>query len=187
MTTMSDLTFRIATPSDVSSLVALVQSAYRGEDSRAGWTTEADLVSGDRIDVAGVLAKITAPNGLVLMAFDSSTSSLLACCEVLRTPEPSRSAYLGLFSVNPKLQNGGIGRKVLAEAERRAKDQLGAVQMEMSVLWMRNELIAWYERRGYKVIPGETKPFPYEHLPATARTGAQRQDLYFKVLMKDLV
>lgn len=184
---MNDLTFRIATSSDVSSLVALVQSAYRGESSRAGWTTEVDLVNGDRIDEPGVLAKISEPNGLILMAFDSSTSTLLACCEVLRNPEPSESAYLGLFSVNPRLQNGGIGRKVLAEAERRAKEQMGVNKMEMSVLWMRNELIAWYERRGYRVIHGETKPFPYEHLPPNARTGTQRQDLYFKVLRKDLI
>lgn len=183
---MNNLIFRKAIPSDVPSVLALVRSAYRGESSRNGWTTEADLVADDRIDEAGLLAKVNQPGGQVLLTFDASTLALLACCEILRNPEPSESAYFGLFAVNPKLQNGGIGRKVMVEAERCAKDELGANVMEMQVLWMRGELIAWYERRGYSVVEGETKPFPYEHL-VNARAGESRKDLYFKILRKQLV
>lgn len=182
---MTDLAFRKATPSDVPSLLNLVRSAYRGDASRAGWTTEADLVTDDRIDEDGLLKKINEPNGQVLVARAADTDGeLLACCEILRQPEPAKVAYLGLFSVNPALQNGGIGKKVLAEAETYARDDMGASVMEMQVLWMRRELIAYYERRGYKVTEGETRPFPYEHL-VNPKPGL-RQDLYFVVMRKTL-
>lgn len=198
----SNLAFRKATPSDVPSLLKLVRSAYRGDASRAGWTTEADLVSDDRIDEIGLLKKINEPNGKVLLAAATSSTTdtadheegLLACCEIVTRVQPTTvgeqpdqpsHAYLGLFSVNPTLQNGGIGRQVLAEAERCARDEMGAVVMEMHVLWMRRELIAYYERRGYVVVEGETVPFPYAHV-VNPRVG-MRQDLYFVVMRKALV
>lgn len=192
----SPLTFRKATPADVPALLALVKSAYRGEDSRQGWTTEADLVADERIDEAGLLTKITAPGGAVLLATTTTTTTntaapgpgaaetLLACCEVLRHPAPSDLSYFGLFAVSPRLQNGGIGRKMLAEAERFAREQMGAARMEMTVVWLREELIAWYVRRGYVVVEGEKRPFPYESL---VNGKALRDDLYFIVLRKDLV
>lgn len=196
---MTDLSFRKATPADVPSVLALVRSAYRGDASRTGWTTEADLVTDDRIDENGLLQKINEPNGQVLVARAASSSGAdtedtlpplpppppLACCEILRHPEPAKVAYLGLFSVVPALQNGGIGKKVLAEAERWAREEMGAEVMEMQVLWMRRELIAYYERRGYRVIEGETRPFPFAHM-VNPRPG-MRQDLYFVVLRKALV
>lgn len=193
---MTDLSFRKATPADVLSVLALVRSAYRGDASRAGWTTEADLVTDDRIDENGLLQKINEPNGKILVARAASSSSantqedappppLLACCEILRHPEPAKVAYLGLFSVSPTLQNGGIGKRVLAEAERWAREEMGAEVMEMQVLWMRRELIAYYERRGYRVIEGETRPFPFAHM-VNPRPG-MREDLYFIVLRKALV
>lgn len=188
----SPFTFRKATPADVPALLALVKSAYRGEDSRQGWTTEADLVADERIDEAGLLAKITAPGGAVLLATttngapgpDAAAETLLACCEVLRHSAPSDLSYFGLFAVSPRLQNGGIGRKMLAEAERLAREEMGAARMEMTVVWLREELISWYVRRGYVVVEGEKRPFPYESL---VNGKALRHDLYFLVLRKDLV
>lgn len=183
----SSLTFRKATPADIPALLALVKSAYRGEESRQGWTTEADLVADERIDETGLLAKITAPGSAVLLATTITTTTteenLLACCEVLRHPPPGDLSYFGLFAVNPKLQNGGIGRRMLAEAERYAREEMGAARMEMTVVWLREELIAWYVRRGYVVVEGEKRPFPYEHL---VNGKALRDDLYFLVLRKDL-
>ncbi|CAN8104273.1 unnamed protein product [Discula destructiva] len=187
---MSNLTFRKATPTDVPALLLLVRSAYRA-DASPGWTTEADLVADDRIDEAGLLQKINEPHGQILLAVAKELGEagdeeqLLACCEVVRKPAPSKSAYLGLFSVRPTLQNGGIGRRVLAEAERVALGEMGAGVMEMWVLWMREELIAYYERRGYAVSEGEKVPFPYAHL-VNPREGL-RKDLYFVVLRKALV
>lgn len=179
---MSELIFRKATPADVPSLRELVRSAYY---SPQGWTTEAGLIFvDDRIDAQGMLAKIQEPNGQVLVALSPPTE-LLGCCELVRLPAPSNAAYLGLFSVRPALQNGGIGRRLLAEAERVAREEMGVEVMEMQVLWMREELIAYYERRGYSVVEGETRPFPYEQL-MNAREGT-RSDLYFVVLKKTLV
>lgn len=182
----SPLTVRKATPADIPALLALVKSAYRGEDSRQGWTTEADFVADERIDEAGLLAKITAAGSTVLLATTNNATAedLLACCEVVRHPPPSDLSYFGLFAVNPKLQNGGIGRRMLAEAERYAREEMGAARMEMTVVWLREELIAWYVRRGYVVVEGERRPFPYEHL---VNGKALRDDLYFIVLQKDLV
>lgn len=179
----SPLTVRKATPADIPALLALVKSAYRGEDSRQGWTTEADFVADERIDEAGLLAKITAAGSTVLLATTTAGEDLLACCEVVRHPPPSDLSYFGLFAVNPRLQNGGIGRRVLAEAERYAREEMGAARMEMTVVWLREELIAWYVRRGYVVVEGERRPFPYEHL---VNGKALRDDLYFIVLQKDL-
>lgn len=183
------LTIRLATAADIQPLLALIRSAYRGEASLEGWTTEAGYLADERIDEAGLLAKINEPNGVVLMAFgppspSSPQEELLACCEILRLPEPSKTAYFGLFAVRPKLQNGGIGRRVLGEAERYAKETFGVEKMEMQVVWLRDELIAWYVRRGYQLLEGETRPFPYEHL---VNGKALRDDLYFVVLEKDLV
>ncbi|KKY31280.1 putative acetyltransferase [Diaporthe ampelina] len=198
------LTFRKATPADTPALLALVKSAYRGEDSRQGWTTEADFLADERIDEAGLLGKITAPGSTVLLATTTTTTTtsppsnapipgagaaaaaaetLLACCEVLRHPPPSDLSYFGLFAVDPRLQNGGIGRRVLAEAERHARGDMGAARMEMTVVWLREELIAWYVRRGYAVARGEKRPFPYGSL---VNGKALRDDLYFLVLRKDL-
>ncbi|KAK1831429.1 acyl-CoA N-acyltransferase [Podospora conica] len=188
-TPLPPLTFRLAaTPADAARLQPLVQSAYRGDSSRRGWTTEADLLRGERISAAGILQKITTPGSAVLMAFLPSSSSdgdkeadLLACCEVVRLP-PKR-AYFGMFAVDPARQAGGYGRQVLAAAEEYARGEWGAEVMEMSVIWTRKELIAWYERRGYRVT-GERREFPFEDLePGVAKV----EDLHFEVLEKGLV
>lgn len=195
------LTFRKATPADAPAVHKLVRSAYRGDSSRQGWTTEADLLADERIDEAGVLAKISEPGGAVILAFTSSPSSSssdhpepgsgsgsgpLGCCEVLRYPadETGELAYFGMFAVDPKLQAGGIGKRLLREAERYAIEVLGARRMEMTVIWLREELIDWYLRRGYVLVEGEKRPFPYEHL---VNGEALRDDLYFVVLRKELV
>jgi GNAT superfamily N-acetyltransferase len=159
--TTTQLTYRPATAEDAAAIAALVQSAYRGESSRKGWTTEADLLSSERINAAGVLDKIqAAPNGTIILAHDEQ-GKLASCCELLlrRDDDTTSSlAYFGLFSVDPERQAGGIGRQVLAEAERYAKKTWGVGRIEMQVMWMREELISWYVRRGYKKTE-ETREF----------------------------
>jgi GNAT superfamily N-acetyltransferase len=171
--TRTDVTFRLATPEDAATLAALVGSAYRGEESRAGWTTEANFLDDERIDAAGVLAKITDPQGVVLVVQDSA-AELIGCCEVAY--RGAGLAYFGMFAIRPALQAGGLGRLVLTAAEELARRTWGADAMEMTVIGQRVELIAWYERRGY-TRAAETRPFPYEAL---------RDDLYFAVLTKPL-
>ncbi|KAL6890427.1 acyl-CoA N-acyltransferase [Trichoderma evansii] len=173
------LSIRKAVPEDVPTVLALVRSAYRGESSRAGWTTEADLVDDQRIDAEGVLAKVNEPFGAVLVAHDA-TGEMIACCEILKQNETT--GYFGLFAVNPLRQAGGIGRIVLAKAEEYAKQTWGLSEMEMSVIWTREELIQYYIRRGYTRTE-KKKPFPYDSLVSGK---ALRDDLYFSVLVKAL-
>jgi len=175
------LKFTVATPADVPALLPLVRSAYRGEESRQGWTTEADLLTGERIDTAGMLAKVADPNGVILLVRDPA-GVLVGCCELLRSPG-SAVAYFGLFAVSPHRQGAGLGRQVLEWAERYARDSWAAKVLEMNVIWKRVELIEWYQRRGYRKT-GEARPFPYELL--LAESDALRDDLHFEVLAKSL-
>jgi ribosomal protein S18 acetylase RimI-like enzyme len=170
-------TFRTATAADVPSLVALIESAYRGESSRAGWTTEADLLEGRRTDSEGVMAVLQGQDSRMVVV--ESDGALLACCQL----EDRRGhAYFGMFAVRPELQGGGLGRRLLAEAERLAGEQWGAKQMHMTVISAREDLIAWYVRRGY-TRTGRTSAFPY----GNERFGRPtREDLEFELLVKEL-
>ncbi len=188
---MTTLQFRVATPDDLARIHSLVESAYRGEESKLGWTTEAHLISGKRIDTDGLLAKITHPDGAVLIATcpDDDTQSIpeskrpiIACCEVARcTPQV---AYFGLFAVSPRRQGGGIGRQVLAYAEDYCRRTWGVEKLELSVIPSRQELVKWYSRRGYSGT-GELKPFPFEEL-AKVNSVALTDDLRLMMMGKDL-
>ena len=170
-------TFRLATSADVAAIVALVESAYRGDVSRKGWTTEADLLDGQRTDPAGVAELIAKPGSCMLLA--ERDGALLACANLEKRGE---AGYFGMFSVRPDLQGAGIGRAVLAEAERLARDDWHCREMHMTVISVREELIAWYERRGYRRT-GIHSPFPY----GDARFGIpKREDLRFELLVKTL-
>ena len=173
------LTFRFAGLSDVAGIVALVDSAYRGEASRAGWTTEADLLDGQRTDGEAVGAIVRGGNGALLLAEDEGR--LVGCCQLER--RAGDVVYFGMFSIRPGEQGQGLGRLVLAHAEQVARDDWGARTMVMTVLMQRGDLIAWYERRGYRRT-GETSPFPY----GNARFGIpKRDDLAFVELARDLI
>ncbi len=173
-----DLRFRNAVGNDADAIVALVESAYRGDASRAGWTTEADFLDGQRTDAEGVRADIARPGSVIRLALEPD-GRLLACCHLERTGD---ACYFGMFSVDPTLQRGGIGKRLMAEAERLARADWGCRRMEMTVIDIRDELIAFYERRGYRRT-GVKKPFPY----GDARFGIpRRDDLRFEVLEKPL-
>jgi ribosomal protein S18 acetylase RimI-like enzyme len=168
-----------ARAADAEAIVALVNSAYRGESSRAGWTTEADLLGGQRVDAEGIRALVAAPDKRLLV-HRSPDGDLLAC--VLLERKGSDGCYIGMVTVRPTLQAAGLGRRLLAAAEKYAAAELGASYAEMTVIGVRAELIAWYERRGY-ARTGERRPFPY----GDARFGLpQRPDLEFEVLAKQL-
>ncbi|MEV0123805.1 GNAT family N-acetyltransferase [Streptomyces sp. NPDC050703] len=172
-----ELAFRDAGPADVDALVTLIESAYRGDASRTGWTTEADILQGQRTDPQGVAEVIDAP-GSRLMTVERD-GALVACCQLEHRGE---HAYFGMFAVSPVQQGAGLGKAVIAEAERVAREEWGARAMHMTVISVREDLIAWYERRGYRRT-GEMTPFPY----GDERFGIpQRDDLRFELLVKDL-
>ncbi|MET8781723.1 MULTISPECIES: GNAT family N-acetyltransferase [unclassified Streptomyces] len=172
------LTFRDATDADVDALVALIESAYRGDSSRAGWTTEADILEGQRTDVEGVLEVIKSPDSRLLTV--ERDGAVVACCQLEHRGD---SAYFGMFAVSPVLQGAGLGKEIIAEAERAAREDWGVTQMQMTVISVREDLIAWYERRGYRRT-GQMSPFPY----GDERFGVpQRDDLQFELLVKQLV
>jgi ribosomal protein S18 acetylase RimI-like enzyme len=174
---MTDLTFRPATLADIDVLVMLVTSAYRGDASKQGWTTEADMLDGQRIDPEVLRKDIERERSLIVIA--EREALLLACVHVA---EDDGAGYLGMFSVKPDLQGGGVGKRLLAEAERIARDEWRLPAMRMTVIDIRDELIAFYERRGYRRT-GITKPFPY----GDERFGIpKRDDLRFEVLEKSL-
>ena len=174
---MDTLTFRTATHADIPALVALVTSAYRGDVSKQGWTTEADMLDGQRIDPEGLARDMDRDRSRILLAERAGT--LLACAHVA---EEDGAGYFGMFSVRPDLQGGGVGKAVLAEAERIARDEWRLPAMRMTVIDIRDELIAFYGRRGY-LRTGIKKPFPY----GDERYGIpKRDDLRFEILEKPL-
>ncbi|HWU78210.1 MAG TPA: GNAT family N-acetyltransferase [Rhodanobacter sp.] len=170
------LEFRAAVTADVPAIVALVESAYRGESGQRGWTTESHLLDGQRTDAADVAGLIHRPGSRLLLV--ERDGRLKASCHVERQGE---SGYFGMFAVDPDEQGAGLGKQVLAEAERIARDEWHCRAMRMTVIEQREELIAWYGRRGYRRT-GEYQPFPY----GDERFGIpRRDDLRFEVLRKD--
>jgi GNAT superfamily N-acetyltransferase len=181
MTQISPLLTRVAKTSDARALVTLVNSAYRGDSSRVGWTTEADLLGGQRTDEASLVEFITRGEiaGDRAMLVHEREGRLAACVQLERRDE---GAYLGMLTIMPALQSGGLGKAMLAAAEEFASTSWDAPQITMTVIEQRPELIAWYERRGYSRT-GETAAFPY----GDTRFGEpKRPDLRFMVLRKPL-
>ncbi len=177
------LLLRLATAADAPALDRFVNSAYRGESSRAGWTTEADLLGGQRTDTADLCTSIATPGQAVLLHEDPQGP--LCCVQLERleaNDQPGDAAYLGMLTVRPTRQASGYGAALLMAAERWAQQHWGTRTMHLTVIAQRSELLRWYERRGYAAT-GEQRPFPYDNL----RFGLpQRDDLYFLVLSKRL-
>ena len=181
---MQPPSFRAATPADIDAIVALVTSAYRGDASRVGWTTEADLLDGNRIDPEVLRGDIERAHSRVVVAEHPTTGSgqaggMLGCAHVCIE---GNAGYFGMFAIRPELQGTGLGKQLLAEAERLVREEWRMPVMRMTVIDLREELIAFYERRGYRRT-GVKKPFP----ATDPRFGLpRRDDLRFEVLEKIL-
>lgn len=161
---------------DVPALVALINSAYRGETSKKGWTTEAHLLEGElRTDIPSLTMMMNNPQTIVLKF--TKADGVIAGSVYLEKQE--RSLYLGMLTVSPLQQASGIGKQLMSAAEQYAKEN-NCTCIFMNVISVRQELIAWYERLGYQKT-GETKPFPDDN-----RFGVPTQPLEFAILQKNI-
>ncbi|GAA4369372.1 GNAT family N-acetyltransferase [Hymenobacter saemangeumensis] len=170
------LTLTTATDADVPRLARFVNRAYRGEDARLGWTTEAHLLDGQRIDEAGVEEMLHLPRATFVLAQDAG-GELLGCVHLRACPE---HLYLSMLAVDPARQGAGIGRFLLQSAEEHARQQ-GCPRIRMTVISVRQELLAYYQRQGYQPT-GATEPFPTD-----TRFGIPRQPLELLVLEKEVI
>lgn len=166
-----------ANEKSAEALSSLVNSAFRGESSRQGWTTEADVLDGQRTD-SGLLAEwMDSPNRVILKAEEHG--ELKGCVSLEKLGNRAR---LGMLTVSPELQNRGLGRQLLIAAEKFAETQWQCSEMEMQVIEGRDSLVDWYLRCGYQLMP-EKRPFPY----GNPRMGLPKvQTLTFVVLLKSL-
>lgn len=161
---------------DAAHLVQLLNSAYRGESSKQGWTTEADLIAGERrTDEANLIAVMHQP-GSVILKYTNHDGEIIG---TVNLQQHGNRLYLGMFSVSPHLQGGGIGKELLKAAEVHAKT-VNCSSIYMSVISVRAELMDWYKRHGY-VDTGDRKPFAEDDL-----TGKHLQKLEFAVLEKNI-
>lgn len=171
---MTQFSISPATEQDIPALDKLVNSAYRGESSKKGWTTEADLIDGLRINENDLRNMLQTPNATILKYEEAE--KLLGCVYL---EKKGTDLYLGMLTVSPDVQTGGIGKQLMAVAEQRAAEQQ-CTAITMTVITIRRELIAWYERRGYQPT-GERIPFPNN-----PNLGVLKQPLEFMVMKKGL-
>lgn len=181
---MSDPTFRYAVAADTPALVDLIELAYRGADASGKWTSEAHLLTGPRTNNEEIAGLIARDDTRFLIA--EIDGDLVGCCLLQGlSPEGSsgniiNAAYFGMFAIQPGAHGSGLGKRVIAEAERRVQDLWRANQMVMTVINVRTALIAWYERRGYR-LTGATLPFPF-----TETSGETTRDFHLSEMRKDL-
>lgn len=161
---------------DMGAVNLLVNSAYRGETSRLGWTTEADLLAGQRTDEAKLREMMSGEGRQLILMSSAGTNTLIGCVFLEKRQS---TAYLGMLTVDPTIQSQGYGRLLLEQAELWARKNWKSQKIEMTVITLRTELIAWYERRGYRVTD-ERRPFPMND----PRYGLPTRPLEFAVLEK---
>ena len=165
-----------ATSEDIPSLEALLNSAYRGEGSKKGWTTEADLIAGELRTDATMLRQFMHTPGAIFLKYAGDQDQLEGCVFLHKK---QGKLYLGMLSVSPSIQAKGIGKQLMAAAENYARDQQCS-SIYMKVVSVRHELIAWYERKGYYKT-GDTEPFP-----ADGKFGIPMQPLEFIIMEKKI-
>jgi len=164
-----------ATIQDIPELNVLINSAYRGESSKKGWTTEEHLLDGIRTDEEN-LSELLQKENVTILKYTANNKIIGS----VYLEKQDKKLYLGMLTVSPELQGGGVGKKLMQAAEDFARNaQLDKISM--TVISVRKELIAYYERRGYKNT-GETKPFPM-HDP---KFGLPKQFLEFIVMEKEI-
>ena len=165
----------IASEQDISRIVELLNMGYRGEKSRKGWTTEADLIAGEIRSNEEDVTNVMRETGSVFLQYANEEGKIIGCVNLKKQ---GYRIYLGMFAVEPALQGAGIGGALMQAAEEYGLHE-GCSSIYMYVISVRNELIAWYNRKGY-VDTGERVPFQENF------TGKHLQPLEFAILEKNL-
>lgn len=176
MTTFSNPGVQFATKKDIESIVGLLNRSYRGEPSKKGWTTEAGLIAGNTRANDTMVNEVLEKHGSVILKYTGSENQIIGCVNL---QQHGNKLYLGMFSVDPEQQGGGIGKILLQAAEEYAT-ALHCSAIYMTVISIRTELINWYKRHGYYAT-GEMKPFEEDGI-----TGKHMQKLEFMVLEKSI-
>ena len=172
---MTDYRFDFASLADVPRLGVLIERAYRGPEALRGWTNEASLLTGPRSSPAEIEGLIKAPDSRFVTAF--AGEKLVGCALLQKHGE---GAYFSMFAIDPDIQGGGLGKAIMARSEAAARELWGAQYLRLAVINLRDQLIQWYERRGF-VRTGEQEPFPFDTAP-----GALRTDFHLTILQKTL-
>jgi len=146
--------FKTATIHDAQSLADLVNSAYRGDSSRLGWTTEAELLDGQRTDKDSLAELIQTPLNRIEMAFEAD--KLIGCVHLKE--EGKETLYFGMLTVSPALQSKGTGKEIIKHVEEIALEK-NLKRIKITVIQHRKELISYYERRGFRPT-GRYEEFP---------------------------
>lgn len=179
---MSDIQFRYARRADAPAIVAIIERAYRGPEAAGKWTSEAHLLTGPRTSTEEITGLIGREDSRFLLA--EAEGRLVGCCLLQGRDADGagvNAAYFGMFAIDPSTHGGGLGKTVIAAAETSVKDLWNCNQMVMTVINLRTELIAWYERRGYR-LTGATLPFPFSET-----SGETTRDFHLVEMRKDLV
>ena len=173
-----NLEFRLAALGDAAHLQQMVESAFRAEDSRPEWTADMALGERFRLDVGEMVEQISKPDGTILIATDEDNAFVASVNVTKRSADLAR---ISMLAVVPHHQRGGIGRQVLDHAENYCQQTWGVKKIGLNALSTRQQLIAWYTRRGYKKT-GELTLFPYDRIEGLSLPD----DLCFVELKKDL-
>ena len=153
-----EISFIRARIDDAGRIVTLVNRAYRGDSSRSGWTNEADLFDGPRTDESEVRDLIASDGSMILLCVQGTD---IVGSVLLKKSEST--AYLGMLVTDPLLQGAGIGSRLMQAAEAVAREQWGATGVSITVITCRDELVAFYQRRGYRRT-GRIAPVPPDDL-----------------------
>jgi ribosomal protein S18 acetylase RimI-like enzyme len=177
MITFLHTAIKIATTEDAPAITALLNSAYRGETSKKGWTTEAHLIAGNIRSNEQAVLEVMQQRGSIFLKYINEQKDIVGCVNL---QQQEIKIYLGMFAVAPLLQGGGVGKYLLAAAEEYATF-CNCNSIYMTVISVRTELINWYIKNGYKDT-GQRKPFVED-----GRTGTHLQPLEFMTLEKQIL
>jgi GNAT superfamily N-acetyltransferase len=174
---LTNLQFPLALPEQAGEITSLVNSVYRGEGAKKGWTTEADILGGIRITEEKIREAVNAENNVIMLTvFDNK---IIACVHL---EKEDNFCWLGLLSVDVNYQTYGLGKILIEKSEKFAKEKFGCDEMKMKVISVRKELVDYYKRRGYSLTGGRE-----DFLTAEDTFGEPKTDnLYFEVMSKKL-